>query len=165
MKKAAVKTKEEKLDQYPELNKVLQEYKGRGGVLLKVLQEAQEIFGHLPREVLIHIAYELDLPFSEIYSVVSFYEFFKTKASGRYHLEICGGTACYVNGMKDLLDYLEEDLALKDGVSAERTFSVSTANCMGVCSAAPVLKIEGELYGEMTLERLQQLLKRYKEDE
>ncbi|MGI5876229.1 MAG: NAD(P)H-dependent oxidoreductase subunit E [Dethiobacteria bacterium] len=165
MKKTAIKTEEKQKDQYRELNNLLQKYKGREGILLKVLQEAQEIFGYLPREVLIHIACELDLPFSEVYSVVSFYEFFRTKATGRYHLEICSGTACYINGMKDLLGYLEENLSLKDGISADKMFSVSTSNCMGVCSAAPVLKIGGELYGEMTLERLGQLLKGFKEDE
>jgi hypothetical protein len=100
---------------YQELDKVLEKYKGQGGVLIKALQEAQEIYGYLPREILIHVAYELDVPLSEVYSVVSFYSLFKTEPSGKCHLEICSGTACYVKGMKDLLEYLEENLSLKPG--------------------------------------------------
>ena len=102
------KTVEEK-EKYRKLDRILQKYKGRGGVLIKALQEAQEIFGHLPRQILIHIAYELDVPLSEVYSVVSFYSLFKTKATGRCHLEICSGTACYVKGMHELLEHVEKD--------------------------------------------------------
>ena len=160
MKKTAAQLREKAEDRYPELDAVLQRYKGRGGVLIKALQEAQALYGHLPRPLLIHIAYELDVPLSEIYSVVSFYSFFKTKASGRCHLEICSGTACYIQGVGDLLDYLAEGLSLRPGgITADENFSLSTSNCMGVCSNAPVLKIEEELYSEMTTEKLQQLLK------
>ncbi|RJX23495.1 MAG: NAD(P)H-dependent oxidoreductase subunit E [Dethiobacter sp.] len=156
------KTAVEKKENYQELDSVLEKYKGRAGVLIKALQEAQEIYGYLPRELLIHIAYELDVPLSEVYSVVSFYSLFKTQTSGRCHLEICSGTACYVKGMKNLLEYLEEDLSLKPGgVTEDGKFSVSTTNCVGACSAAPVVKIGDELYGEMTLERLQQLLEEH----
>ena len=73
MKKTAAQLREKAKDRYPELDAVLEKYKGRGGVLIKALQEAQEMYGHLPRKLLVHIASELDLPLSEIYSVVSFY--------------------------------------------------------------------------------------------
>ena len=157
--------REKTKDKYQELDTVLQKYKGREGVLIKALQEAQEMYGHLPRELLVHIAYELDVPLSEIYSVVSFYSLFKTEAAGRCHLEICSGTACYVKGMEELLAYLEEELFLKPGgVTADEKYSLTTANCMGACSSAPVLKIGEELHGEINLERLQQLLKEHEHD-
>ena len=162
MKKTAAQLREKAKNRYPELDAVLQKYKGRGGILIKALQEAQTLYGHLPRPLLIHIAYELDVPLSEIYSVVSFYSFFKTEASGRCHLEICSGTACYIQGMEDLLDYLAEELSLRPGgITADEKFSLSTSNCMGVCSNAPVLKIREELYSEVTREKLQQLLEEH----
>jgi len=149
----------EKKDKYRQIDRALQKYKGRGGVLVKALQEAQEIYGHLTRELLVHIAYELDVPLSEVYSVVSFYSYFKTEVLGRCHLAVCSGTACYVKGMGELLDYLEENLSLKPGgVTEDGRFSLSTVNCVGACSAAPVVKIGDELYGEMTPKRLKQLL-------
>lgn len=158
MEKTLIEAKEK----YQELDSVLEKYKGRGGVLIKALQEAQEIYGYLPREILIHIASELDVPLSEVYSVVSFYSLFKTKVPGRCHLEICTGTACYVKGMKDLLEYLEEDLSLQPGkVSEDGKFSISTANCVGSCSTAPVVKIGDELYGEMTVKSLKKLLEEH----
>jgi NADH:ubiquinone oxidoreductase subunit E len=166
LKKTAAQLREKTKNKYPELDAVLQQYKGREGVLIKALQEAQEMYGYLPREILVHMAYELDVPLSEIYSVVSFYSLFKTKAAGRCHLEVCSGTACYVQGMEELLEYLAEKLSLRPGgVTADEKFSLSTSNCMGVCSAAPVLKIDGELHGEMTLQRLQQLIKEHADDE
>lgn len=156
----------EKKEKYREIDKALQKYKGRGGVLIKALQEAQEIYGHLPRDLLVHIAYELDVPLSEIYSVVSFYSFFKTELLGRCHLSVCSGTACYVKGMSELLDYLEENLSLKPGgVTEDGRFSLSTVNCVGACSAAPVIKIGDELYGEMDPERLKQLLEAQGDEE
>ena len=165
MKKTAAQLREKAKDRYPELDAVLEKYKGRGGVLIKALQEAQEMYGHLPRKLLVHIAYELDLPLSEIYSVVSFYSFFRTEASGRCHLEVCSGTACYVKGMEDLLAYLKEALSLfPGGITEDRKYSLSTSNCMGVCSAAPVVKIGGELYAETTPERLGQLLKEHEHE-
>ena len=101
-----VKTKKRaaKEESYQELDNVLDKYKGQGGILIKALQEAQDIYGYLPRHVLIHIAGELDVPLSEVYSVVSFYSLFKTEPSGRCHVEIFSGTYCYVKRMKGLLE-------------------------------------------------------------
>lgn len=165
MKKTAAQLREKTKNKYPELDGALQKYKGRGGILIKALQEAQAIYGYLPRELLVHIAYELDVPLSEIYSVVSFYSLFKTRPSGRCHLDVCSGTACYVKGMQELLAYLAEELSLQPGgVTADGKFSLSTANCMGVCSTAPALKVGEELHGEVTLESLQQLLKEHGSD-
>ncbi len=165
MKKPAAQLKEKAKGKYDKLDTVLEKYKGRGGVLVKVLQEAQEMYGHLPRELLIHVAYELDVPLSEVYSVVSFYSLFRTKTTGRIHLEVCSGTACYVKGMEDLLEYFRENLSLRPGgITDDEKYSLTTSNCMGVCSSAPVIKIGGELHGEMTLEKLQQLLKEHEND-
>ncbi len=159
-----VKTKNAavKRESYQELDNVLRKYKGQGGVLIKALQEAQDIYGYLPRQVLIHIAGELDVPLSEVYSVVSFYSLFKTEPSGRCHVEICSGTACYVKGMKNLLEYLEEEVSIKPGgISNDRKFSLATANCVGACSVAPVVKIGDELSGDMTVRKLKQLLEKH----
>jgi NADH:ubiquinone oxidoreductase subunit E len=159
------KTVVEKRKNYEELDSVLEKYKGRGGVLIKALQEAQDIYGFLSRDVLIHIAYELDVPLSEIFSVVSFYSLFKTEPTGRHHIEVCSGTACYVKGMKVLLEYLEDDWGLKPGgVTKDRQLGLSTANCVGACSAAPVVKIGDELFGDMTIKKLKQLLEKQKHE-
>ncbi len=161
MKRTAIKRKEK----YQELDGVLEKYKGRKGVLIKALSEAQEMYGFLSREVLIHIACELDVPLSEVTSVVSFYSLFKTEPSGRCHIEICSGTACYVKGMQDLLETLEEEINIKPGeVTGDGRFGLSTVNCVGACSAAPVVKIGDELIGDVDSKRLKQLLGKYGHD-
>ncbi len=158
MKRTVIKDKEN----YHELDNVLAKYKGKEGVLIKALQEAQEIYGYLSRDVLVHIAYELEVPLSEIYSVVSFYSLFKTEPSGKCHVEVCSGTACYVKGLKNILDYFEDELSLKPGeMTKDRKFSLSTVNCVGACSAAPVIKIGDELFGDITNQSLKQILEKH----
>ncbi len=138
---------------------VLERYRGKRGALIPLLQETQDILGFLPREALICIANELSIPLAEIYSVVSFYSQFTTVPVGRNRLEICTGTACYVKGSQRLLEELKDRLDLEPGrVSADGRFSLATTRCVGACSAAPVLKIGEELYGEFTLEKIDPLL-------
>ncbi len=138
---------------------ILERYRGKRGAVIGVLQEAQRAFGYLPREVLIFIANELSVPLAEIYSVASFYSQFSTVPVGRHRLEVCTGTACYVKGSHQLLEKLREKLALEPGqVSENGRFSLSTTRCVGACSAAPVLKIGEELYGEFTVEKIDRLL-------
>lgn len=152
--------------QYRRLSRALEKYRGQPGVLIQALQEAQEIFGHLPRRVMIHVANELAVPFAEVYSVVSFYSFFSTVPMGRHRLEVCLGTACYVKGALDLLEKLREKLELEPGkVSEDGLFSLATTRCVGACSAAPVLKIGEELHGGFDPEGIDALLKELKRDD
>ena len=144
---------------YQELDIVLQKYKGRQGVLIKALQEAQSIFGYLPRKVQIHIARQLDVPLSEVYSVVSFYSLFSTEPVGSRHLEICTGTACYIKGAKQLLKKLEDDLSLTPGkVTKDKKYSLAETRCVGICSAAPVIKMGKESYGHVSPKKLASIL-------
>ncbi len=150
--------------QYRKLTRALEKYKGRPGVLIQALQEAQEIFGYLPRQVLIHVANELTIPLAEVYSVVSFYSLFSTVPMGRYRLEVCLGTACYVKGAQDLLQKLRYKLKLQPGqISEDGLFSLATTRCVGACSAAPVLKAGEELHGGFTPEGIDALLEELKQ--
>ncbi len=151
-------------EQYRQLSRALKKYRGKRGVLIQALQEAQEICGYLPRRVMIHVAGELGIPFAEVYSVVSFYSLFSTVPMGRHRLEVCLGTACYVKGALDLLEKLREKLKLEPGrVSPDGLFSLATTRCVGACSAAPVLKVGAELHGGFTPEGIEALLNELKE--
>ncbi|NLA04180.1 MAG: NAD(P)H-dependent oxidoreductase subunit E [Firmicutes bacterium] len=154
----AVKTDPEQ-KQEQRLERALRKYKGKPGVLIAALQEAQEIFGYLPRKVLIRVANKLTIPLSEVYSVVSFYSFFSTVPTARHRLEVCLGTACYVQGAETLLRDLQDLCGTGPGKSAaESPFSITTTRCVGACGAAPIVKIGEELHGEMTAEKLPRLL-------
>jgi len=143
---------------------VVDKFRGQRGAVIPVLQKAQEAFGYLPREVLIFIANELSVPLAEVYSVVSFYSLFTTVPVGRHRLEVCTGTACYVKGSQKLLEQLKEKLHLEPGkVSKDGRFSLATTRCVGACSAAPVLKIGEELHGQFTVEQIEPLLNKLKQ--
>lgn len=158
---AVTDIKEKKL--HERLTQALEKYKGKPGVLIAALQEAQEIFGYLPRKVMIRVANELTIPLAEVYSVVSFYSFFSTVPAGKQRLEVCMGTACYVKGAEKLLQELQKQCGSGPGkFSSEGPFSVSTTRCVGACSAAPVIKAGDELHGEMNPEKLPQLLEEFK---
>ena len=159
----AVKTDPEQ-KQYERLERVLRKYKGKPGVLIAALQETQSIFGYLPRKVMIHVAILLTIPLSEVYSVVSCYSLFSTVPTGKHHLEGCLGTACYVQGAETLLRELQELCDTGPGKSStESPFSIATTRCVGACGAAPIIKVEEELHGEMTPDQLPRLLRELEE--
>lgn len=158
-----VKTRNE-VGLYKQLTIALEKYKGRPGVLIAALQEAQQIFGYLPRKVMIHVANELTIPLAEVYSVVSFYSLFSTVPVGVHKLEVCMGTACYVRGAEQLLKTLKKKTGVEEGkVSEDGLFSISSTRCVGACGAAPVIKVGEELHGGITSDRLDSLLEELKE--
>jgi len=128
-------------------------------VLIPVLHHAQEIFGYLPREVQKIIAIKLDLHVSEIYGVVSFYHYFKMQISGKYMIDFCLGTACFVRGAPKLIEKAEELLGIKMGeTTADRKFTLGSLRCVGACSLAPVLQINGKTFGRVTPAQIKQIL-------
>ncbi len=158
----AVRPAKEK-ELYGQLTLALEKYKGKPGVLIAALQEAQQVFGYLPRKVMIHVANELTIPLAEVYSVVSFYSLFSTVPVGVHRLEVCMGTACYVRGAEQLLKELQKKTGAEPGkVTADGLFSVATTRCVGACSAAPVIKIGEELHGGATPGQLDALLEELK---
>ena len=102
-------------EKHRQLEEILKEYKGVPGGLIPVLHQTQLLFGYLPHDVLVRIAEELDLPLSEIYGVCSFYSFFSLKPRGKYTVNVCMGTACYVKGAPALLEKIKETLQIEDG--------------------------------------------------
>ena len=124
----------------------------RRGRLIQVLHRAQAIFGYLPREVQQHVAGKLRIPESAVSGVVSFYNFFSTKPKGKYVINICLGTACYVKGSEGVLRELERVLGIKADTdpTPDGLFSITALRCVGCCGLAPVMVINGKVYGKVT---------------
>ena len=135
----------------------------RRAVLIQVLHRAQESFGYLPKAVQKLIAARLDLHVSEVYGVVSFYHFFKLKPQGRHSMDFCTGTACFVRGAAKLVEETERALGVKLGeTTADGRFTLGSLRCVGACSLAPVVQIDGKIYGRVTAAQLPDLLAAYK---
>lgn len=153
----------ETLEQAQRLNDIIKRHKGEKGAVLPVLQETQEIYGYLPEEVQTKIAEGLDVPLEEVFGVSTFYSQFSLTPKGKYNISVCMGTACYVKGAGAVLEKLTEVLGIQpEECTPDGKFSISVCRCLGACGLAPVLTVNGDVYGRMTPDKVEKVLKNYK---
>ncbi|MFP4052669.1 MAG: NADH-quinone oxidoreductase subunit NuoE [Phycisphaerae bacterium] len=127
--------------------------------LIPILQEVQEAEGYLSREAVVRIGQHLNLPASKIYGVATFYNQFRFQAQGRYHIQVCRGTACHVKGSAAVLEALKLALSIEPGqTTRDGQFSLEVVACIGACGLAPVISINGEFYAGVTPESVRQIL-------
>lgn len=149
------------------IDRLLQSYPaGRREYLIPALQELQHRWGHIPEEAVKKLAEHLNIPASTIYGVATFYNQFRFIPRGKYHFQLCYGTACYLFGSSTLLEELQLMLGIKDGeISDEGLFSLEVAGCLGGCAQAPVIAINGEYHTHVTLEQLRQIVENIRMEE
>ena len=149
-------------EQEAELRKVIAENKDEKGSLMPIMQKAQDIYGYLPIEVQTIIADEMGIPLEKVYGVATFYAQFALNPKGEYQISVCLGTACYVKGSGDIYAKLEEILGIKGGeCTLDRKFSLDACRCVGACGLAPVMTINGEVFGRITPKDVQGILDKY----
>jgi len=149
-------------EQEAALLKVIADHKNEKGALMPILQKAQEIYGYLPIEVQTIISDEMNIPLEKIYGVVTFYSQFALNPKGKYRISVCLGTACYVKGAGDLFNKLQELLGIEDGgCTPDGKFSLESCRCIGACGLAPVLTINEDVYGKLTVDDLESILAKY----
>lgn len=150
-------------EQEAKLLAVIEKYNGTQGAMMPILQEAQDIYGYLPIEVQKIIAEKTGVSLEEIYGIVSFYAQFKLNPDGEVAIAVCLGTACYVKGSGDILDEICKELNLKSGeTSSDGKYSIEATRCIGACGLAPVLTINGEVYGRLTTKDVPDILAKYR---
>jgi NADH-quinone oxidoreductase subunit E len=131
--------------------------------LIPILQEIQESEGYLSREAVIRVGKHLDIPTSRIFGVATFYNQFRFEPTGKYHIQICRGTACHVLGSLTVLDVIEKQLKIKAGkTTRDGLFSIEVVACIGACGLAPVICINGEFHAKVTPEKIQQIVETLK---
>ena len=149
-------------EQEAQLKQVIESHKGQKGAVIPVLHEAQAIYGYLPIEVQEMISEGLDVPLAEIYGIVTFSAQFSLNPKGRYQMGVCLGTACYVKGSGDILDKVKELLNIEVGeCSADGKFSLDATRCIGACGLAPVMTVNDDVYGRLTVDEVEGILKKY----
>lgn len=149
-------------EQEAKLMEVIAKYKDSKGALIPVLHEAQEIYGYLPIEVQTMIAEGLDVPLSKVYGVVTFYAQFSLYPKGKYNIAVCLGTACYVKGSGDIIDKFKQILNIEVGeCTPDGKFSLEATRCIGACGLAPVLTVNEEVYGRLTVDDVDDILAKY----
>ena len=129
---------------------------------MPIMQKAQDIYGYLPIEVQTIIADELHIPLEKVYGVATFYAQFALYPKGKYKISVCLGTACYVKGSGDLYNALMEKLGIAGGeCTADGKFSLEACRCIGACGLAPVLTVNDDVYGRLTVDDLDGILAKY----
>ena len=145
-----------------QLDEIIQKHRQENGPLIPILQEAQEVYGYLPAQVLKHISKGTRIPLARIYGVVTFYAQFRLTPVGRNLINVCLGTACHVRGGAKVLETLEKELKIKDGATTEDgRFSLEIVACIGACGLAPVISINNEVHGRLLPENIAGILAKY----
>lgn len=147
------------------LKGIINYYKDKRGCLIPVMNEAQELFGYLSYEVQEMIAEGLNIPISEVYGVATFYSRFTLKPSGKFKIGVCLGTACYVKGSALVMDKIREKLGIEAGeTTKDGKFSLDATRCLGACGLAPVMMINGEVYGRLTPDEAVKIIEKYEKE-
>lgn len=147
----------------PELKAFIAEWKSKPGNLIMVLHRVQQAFGYIPREIAFEVSDALGVPLAKIYGVITFYNFFKLKKPGRNQVQVCMGTACYLKGGEDIIKELEGILGVGlNTVTPDGEFSVEAVRCLGCCGLAPVMVVNGEVFGKVQTKDLQGVVARFR---
>ena len=148
----------------PELKAFIAEWKDKPGNLIMVLHQVQQTFGYIPRDVALEISGLLDVPLAKIYGVVTFYNFFKLQKAGKYIIQVCLGTACYLRGGDDIIKAFERELGIGlNATTPDGLFSVEAVRCLGCCGLAPVAVVNGEVHGKLSVKDVPTIIAKYRE--
>jgi NADH-quinone oxidoreductase subunit E len=146
------------------MDDVIEHYGNVKGSLITMLQKIQGIYGYLPKMALNYLSESTDLKEAQIYGVATFYTQFRFAPVGKYLIMLCQGTACYVNGSAVIEKTINEYLKISEGETTEdELFTLNNVACLGCCSLAPVMMVNGETYANLTAEKTVQILKQLKE--
>ena len=141
---------------------IFSEFKGTEGDLIPLLQKTQEKFGYISEEATKHISRFLKISESQIFGVASFYSQFRFSEPGRNSIKICMGTACHVKGGQIICEAVERELGITAGqTTPDKRFDFQRVACLGCCALAPVVQINNDVYSQMTVIKLQEILKKY----
>jgi NADH-quinone oxidoreductase subunit E len=147
-----------------EVLQIANKWKKKRGSLIMALHDLQGRLGFVPRESAMRLGRAMGVPLARIYEVVTFYNYFKLEAPGKYIISVCTGTACHIKGSKNMLEGLERELKIHAGESTpDREYHLQAVRCLGCCGLAPVVTVNGKVYGKLdtmnacyVIERVQQ---------
>lgn len=150
-----------------QIENILKNYPGSGtDNLIPILQEIQSEQGFLSEDSLVKVGRYLSIPTSRIYGVATFYNQFRFEPTGKYHIQVCRGTACHVLGSATVLEALEKELKMKSGqTSRDGLFSIEVVACIGACGLAPVISVNGTFHAKVTAESLIQIIHEYRDSQ
>ncbi len=141
------------------IRKIISRYGRDNGFLVPILQDVQNELNYLPEEALELVARMLEIPASRVFEVATFYKAFSLQPRGRHQLSLCLGTACHVRGAPRISDHIQEALGIGAGeTTPDLEFTFETVGCLGACALAPVMTVDGEYHGPLTIAKTNAVL-------
>ena len=145
-----------------EIKELVNKWKDKEGNLIMILHEIQNHHGYVPREMALELSAVLDVPLARIYEVITFYNFFKLTPPGKHKIAVCLGTACYLKGAPEILKEIKNILSVEEGKSTkDGNFHLDVVRCLGCCGLAPVMTIDGKVYGKVKKQEVMEILSKY----
>ena len=149
-------------DKIEKVKEILDKNGRQSSRLIPILQEVQEVYRYLPKEIMNYVAQALGIPAGRVYGVATFYSQFTLSPKGKYRISVCLGTACYVKGSGDIYNALMEKLGIVGGeCTPDGKFSLDACRCVGACGLAPVMMVNDEVYGRLTVDDIDGILAKY----
>ena len=150
---------------YSKLENILINHEFKSCNIISILQDTQETYRYLPKEIFGYLSEKLGVSTAKIYSVATFYDNFSLEPKGKYVIKICDGTACHVRKSIPILDRLRKELKLSEAkiTTDDLMFTLETVSCLGACGLAPVITVNEKVYGAVTPEKASEILNALKE--
>lgn len=156
---------DEKAQQFFKVEEIVQKNEYKQSNLIAVLQAIQEEYRYLPEEIMMYVSTIMNVPFSHVFGVATFYGQFSLEPKGKYEIKVCDGTACHVRGSSPLLNALRKKLGLSEEkiTTDDLQFTLETVSCLGACGLAPVMVINEKVYPQMTPEKISKVIDELRE--
>lgn len=144
------------------IDHIISKHNAQANALIAMLQDIQGEFTYLPQDALTYLSGTLQVPLSRTYSLATFYRAFSLKPKGRHPVAVCMGTACHVKAAVKILEKFERRLEIKcGGTTPDLAFGLEQVRCLGCCGLAPVVTVGEDLYGKVSLAKVDQIIKQY----
>ncbi len=149
-------------DMWTQIDEIITTNRAIPGSVIAVLRECQDTVGYLPVDLINYISHGLNIPSSSVFGIVTFYSLFSLEPKGRHTIKVCLGTACYVKGIKEIIDRISNEYQLKEGETTEdRRFSLDVVRCLGACGLAPVTVVDQDIHGGVSSSKIIDILEDY----
>lgn len=145
-----------------EIESLVRKWEGVEGNLIMVLHGIQNRYGYIPRQVSFELQELMGVPLARIYEVITFYNFFKLESPGKHKISVCMGTACYLKGGEEILNELRNILHIEPGqTTRDGMFTIEPVRCIGCCGLAPVIMVDGKVYGKLKKDQVADIIAGY----
>ncbi|MCP4110950.1 MAG: NAD(P)H-dependent oxidoreductase subunit E [Desulfobacteraceae bacterium] len=149
-------------DMWMKIDEIITKNRPKPGSVITVLRECQNTVGYLPVELIDYISYGLNIPSSRVFGVATFYSLFSLEPKGRHTVRVCMGTACYVKGIKEIVNRISNKYQVREGgTTKDKRFSLEAVRCVGSCGLAPVAVVDEDIYGDTSPRGIIEILEKY----